>query len=171
MISQIVLLRHATRSAVLEFGASESSLNAVGLAQAEDLADLVKKGAKIPPPTQLISSPKLRARQTLTPLSKSTGLKIEILDDLDERRDHESANAFDQRIRSIPEKFSKFLGPEGTLYLCTHLDVLEAAALLWPTNFSDRESTQSWSTLEYQVFKFQNGILESAQRGRIEPRL
>lgn len=167
MISQIVLMRHATRSAVLEFGAGESSLNAVGRTQAEDLADLVKMGGQLPAPSRLFSSPKLRARQTLEPLSKATGLQLEILADLDERRDNESAKAFEDRVRALPEKLPK----TGTLFLCTHLDVLEAAALSWPTDFSERESTQTWSTLEYQVFKVRSGaVLESALRGRIEPR-
>ena len=170
MISQIVLLRHATRSAVLEFvqntPGAESSLNAVGFAQAEDLADLVKLGGKLPAPTRLLASPKLRARQTFEPLSKSTGLAIEILDDLDERRDSESLKRFEDRVRSIP---TQIVGG-GVVYMCTHLDVLEAAALLWPTDFSERESAHPWSTLEYQVFKLKNGFFESGTRGRIEPR-
>lgn len=173
IVSTIVLMRHATRSAGLDFGsvksgdaAGESPLNAVGLAQAEDLADLVRSKGKLPAPTRLFSSPKLRARQTLEPLSKTTGLALEILEDLDERRDREALKDFTERVRGIPS----LLKGGGTIYLCTHLDVLEAAALAWPTDFSEHESTKSWSTLEYQVFKVKNGFLESGARGRIEPR-
>lgn len=164
MISQIVLMRHATRAAVLEFGNSESSLNAVGLAQAEKLADAVKLAGKLPAPTRLLCSPKLRARQTLEPLSKASGLKIEIVTDLDERREHESLKTFEERIRKLAES----LPQNETVYVCTHLDVLEVAAALWPTNFSERESAQTWSTLEFQVFKIRGGLFEAGARGRIE---
>jgi phosphohistidine phosphatase SixA len=172
MFSQIVLLRHATRSAVLDFSESiaggGSSLNATGLGQAEDFAQIVKKGGGLPPPNCLFASPKLRARQTLQPLSKATGIALEILDALDERRDSESLKTFEERVRQIPTLLNG--EGQGTIYLCTHLDVLEAASALWPTNFTERESTNPWSTLEYQVFNVKNGVFESALRGRIEPR-
>ena len=165
----LVLLRHATRSSVLEFGSGESALNAVGLAQAEDLVSAVQVHGKPPPPTLLFISPKLRARQTLTPLSKAVHLELKIFDDLDERRETESLSTFERRVRAIFESV-KNLGANETVYLCSHLDVLEAACVLWPTDFSEREMVQAWSTLEYQVFKIQNGVLMSGLRGRVGPR-
>ncbi len=168
MISQIVLLRHATRSAVLDFATGgESPLNAVGLAQAQDLVDLVARKTTLPSPTRLVASPKLRARQTLEPLSQALKIALEIDENLDERRDNESSKTFEDRIRKLSDKYVHNSG--ATIFLCTHLDVLEAAALSWPTTFSERESSMPWSTLEYQVFKVNNGLLESGARGRIEP--
>jgi phosphohistidine phosphatase SixA len=173
----LVLLRHATRSSVLEFGSGEPALNSVGLAQAEDLVGVVQTLGKLPPPTLLYASPKLRARQTLTPLSKALHLDLKIFDLLDERRETESLSAFERRVRLIFETFqtqnshqSSNQDSQATVYLCSHLDVLEAACLLWPTDFSEHEMALSWSTLEYQVFKIQNGILSSGLRGRVAPR-
>jgi broad specificity phosphatase PhoE len=165
----LVLLRHATRSSVLEFGSTESSLNVTGLAQASDLIQHVQPQGELPSPSTLFSSPKLRARQTLEPLSQALPLKIHILSDLDERRENESLSKFERRVRDVID-FTLTLPDPETVYLCTHLDVLEAAALLWPTNFTERESATPWSTLEYQVFKRVDGILQSGLRGRVEPR-
>ena len=168
IVLQIVLLRHATRSAALD----DSPLNIIGLAQAKDFADFVQRGEKLPPPTRLLVSPKLRARQTLGPLSYATGLELETLDALDERRERESAESFEERVLSIISHLATACGQtqQEAIYLCTHLDVLEAAALLWPTDFSEHEGGLPWSTLEYQVFIFKDGVLEASDRGRIEPR-
>ncbi len=165
----LVLLRHATRSNVLEFGSGESALNPVGFAQAEDLVQAVKPHGQLPSPTLLYASPKLRARQTLTPLSKALHIDLKILEDLDERRETESLSAFESRVRMIFETVKNQDDIE-TVYLCSHLDVLEAASALWPTDLSDREMAQTWQTVEYQLFKIQNGILSSGLRGRVAPR-
>jgi phosphohistidine phosphatase SixA len=165
--AQVVLLRHATRSAVLEFGSGESSLNAIGLAQAEDFADAVRAAGKLPRPDRLLTSPKQRARQTLEPLSKALALPLIVEAALDERRDNESLEAFEKRVREI---FESIRSHRGVSYLCTHLDVLEAASLLWPTDFSAREQSLPWSTLEYQIFDLRDGVLRASSRNRIEPR-
>lgn len=160
----IVLLRHATRSAFLEFGQSESSLNDVGRRQAEALVAHVQPHGRLPVPTQIFSSPKLRARQTVEPLSKALKLPVTIMPDLDERGDTESAAHFEQRLRALP---SKLIGE--TIFLCTHLDVLEAASILWPTTMTPQQQAQAWSTLEYQEFTANEGVLEPKTRGRVSP--
>lgn len=169
----LVLLRHATRSPVPETGqgsgANEYPLNSVGLTQAEDLVGAVEQLGKLPPPTLIFSSPKLRARQTMTPLSKAFEVEIKIFDDLDERLDSESLSSFEKRVRGAYDILKSHAANE-TVYFCTHLDVLETASALWPTDFSEREMAQSWSTLEYQVFNYDNGLLKSGLRARIPPR-
>lgn len=164
---QIVLMRHATRSATFEFGQGESSLNAQGFAQAEELARQAQEQAlKFNRPTQLLCSPKLRARQTLKPLAETLGLKIQIREELDERRDTESLASFENRVREIATHLKS---ETGVVVVCTHLDVLEAAAALWPTDLSEREAARPWSTLEYQVFQVNDSLFEAAARARIEP--
>ena len=170
----LVLLRHATRSGFSLGSGDELPLNLVGLAQAEDLVTAVNTEHRLPPPTCLVSSPKLRARQTLLPLARACALELQIMNELDERRDSETQKAFGQRIRSVIDlirsSVKKPRALDETIYVCTHLDVLEAASLLWPTDFSDREAQASWSTLEYQIFEWNDDILYARSRSRIELR-
>ncbi len=170
----LVLLRHATRSGLAPSIGTEFPLNSVGLAQAEDFATEVESLKALPRPTCLVSSPKLRARQTLLPLARASSLEIKIMAELDERHDNETFNSFEQRIRGvidlIQKRFAKSKAPTDTIYVCSHLDVLEAAARLWPTDFSERESQATWSTLEYQIFDWRDDILKARTRSRIEPR-
>ena len=112
----LILLRHATRSAFSESG--ESILNADGHRQAADFVLKVRDGAA-PPPTRLVSSPRLRALQTLAPLSESTHLKTDIVEELDERHNHETQSAFEVRVRKsfdvIRETFAK--APGESIYV------------------------------------------------------
>lgn len=179
---KLVLLRHATRSALdLEAGpAGESPLNTIGLAQAEDLPNHVHPKGALPVPTKLIVSPKLRARQTLTPLSRETGLSLEVDPRLDERHSNESLQDFHSRVLSVFNEVQELaLSAQDqknerieneVYYLCSHLDWLEAALTLWDTNLSDREVSTSWSPLDYQVFRFRESALVSLHRGSVHPR-
>lgn len=171
---KLVLLRHATRSAMdLEAGpAGESPLNTIGLAQAEDLLNHVHPKGPIPAPTRLLVSPKLRAKQTLTPLSRETGLSLEIESRLDERNSNESLRDFNARVVQLFEDLcgSKAEASNEVLYLCSHLDWLEAACLLWPTNMSERESSMPFSPLDYLVFRLRDGLLNTVSRGSVHTR-
>lgn len=172
---KLVLLRHATRSAFdQELGpAGESPLNAIGLAQAEDLISHLAPKGVLPAPTRLLVSPKLRARQTLTPLARECALELEIDQRLDERKNAESLRDFNERVRAFFEVITEGAasGDKSVVYACTHFDWLEAAALLWPTNFSERESSASWSPLEYQIFRLTDeGLLNTVSRGHVAPR-
>lgn len=172
LIHQLVLLRHATRSSFSLGTASELPLNAVGFAQAEDLVNAVEARRALPRPTILIASPKLRARQTLEPLARALDLEIEVIDALDERRDDETQREFEARVREALASIRALFPADrsATVYACTHLDVLEAAALHWPSDFSERESRATWSTLEYQILDARDSVLKTRARGRIEPR-
>lgn len=174
---KLVLLRHATRSAFeMESGpAGESPLNAVGLAQAEDLLNHVSPKGPLPTPTRLFVSPKLRARQTLTPLARESGLRLEIESRLDERNSGESVRDLNTRIKSLFEDIatpnSKMkLEDSDVVFLCSHMDWLEAVTSLWPTNMSEREASSSWSPLEYQVFRLDKDVLTTVVRGQVQPR-
>lgn len=175
---KLVLLRHATRSALdFEMGpAGESPLSTIGLAQAEDLLNHVHPKGPLPAPTRLFASPKLRARQTLTPLSRESGLSLDIEPRLDERSSDESARDFHARVVDLFEDLRTQAATTNdeasneTVYLCSHLDWLEAALTLWDTNLSEREASVPWSPLDYQVFRFRDGILNSIRRGSVNPR-
>ncbi len=170
----LILLRHATRSGIVEFGVTETPLNPIGRAQAEDLVTAVETLKILPRPQALLSSPKLRARQTLAALATASSLEISVLDELDERHQSETQKAFEHRVRMSLEIIrTRFANakPDDAVYVCSHLDFLETAALVWPSDFSEREAQRPWSTLEYQIFDWQDGVLKSKKRGRIEPRV
>lgn len=169
---KLVLLRHATRSAFdMESGpAGESPLNAVGLAQAEDLLNHLSPKGPLPQPTRLFVSPKLRARQTLTPLARESAVKLEIETRLDERNSGESVRDFNDRIKDLFEDLNNTADESAVIYLCSHMDWLEAVTTLWPSNMSEREASMPWSPLEYQVFRLREGVLHTLARGHVSPR-
>ena len=162
---KIVLLRHATRSAV---GLGDTPLTLLGLAQAEELG---LKGAtardSLPKPTHVFASPKQRARQTLTPLSEKLGLPLKIDPRLDERHQNESHVEFTQRLREfLAEIESMQTSEEPAIYLCTHLDWLELAVTEISSDLTEIETAASWQTAEYRVFRVEDGLWQFKNRGR-----
>lgn len=171
---KLVLLRHATRAG-FSSGASggEIPLTAVGLAQAEDLIGYLTPKGPLPTPTRIMASPRLRARQTLTPLSKELAVELEIEPRLDERHSDESASAFQQRMKSLFDDLclKKSHTDQEVVYLCTHMDWLEAVSSAWPTDLSEREASTPWTPLEFQVFRLsEDHTLSAIYRGRVNPR-
>jgi broad specificity phosphatase PhoE len=163
---KLVIFRHASRS---PFGAGDS-LSSVGLAQAEDLAQ-----AKLPEPTHIFVSPKKRAQQTLAPLAQVTGLAPTIDRRLDERRQNESMPDFEARVRSFlaeMESLARNSSADTSLcaFACSHLDWLELAMILLPSDLSEREMSLSWATAEYKIFEFADGLWLSQACGVIPPR-
>jgi len=170
MIMKAVLFRHATRSLQ---GLGDAQLNAAGLRQAEDLASGLSPQGPLPLPTHLMCSPKRRARQTLAPLSARTQLPLIIDERLDERRQGESTREFENRVRSLTEEIlssnpqssnpQTFLetnneGRDPCVFLCSHLDWLETAMALVPSDMSDVEIAAPWTTAEFRVFRIEGGL-------------
>src|SRR5690606_8296302 len=87
---KMFLLRHGDRSA----GYGDVELSSEGQRQAKELASQ--------PALQkidvILSSPKLRTRQTVQPLADQLGLTVEIEGALDQRKSIETQNEFTQRV-------------------------------------------------------------------------
>lgn len=169
---KLILLRHATRSTGASFADADPPLNTIGRAQAEDFAGFPDQPQKkLPRPTQLITSPKLRAVETLAPLARALNLKAAVLTELDERQNDESSEAFQTRVKRAFELIKNRSAATDTIYVCSHLDFIEAAVAYWPTDLSTQQMGAAWSPLDYQVFEHdQKGLLKSLQRGRVERR-
>jgi broad specificity phosphatase PhoE len=171
---KLVLLRHATRSSH-EIG--DASLNVTGRQQAVELCTRLAPQGDLPVPTHLISSPKKRARQTLEPLADAVHEILKIDPRLDERSHAETVSEFEKRIRSVllelEQTHAKSNQPDGRetcVYICSHMDWLETALLLMPTDLSPQEASESWATTEYCVFKYQNGLWIKKHRGFVAPK-
>lgn len=167
---KIVLFRHATRSA---HGLGDSPLSAEGLAQAENLPSFLAPNGPLPKPTHLFCSPKQRARQTLAPLSQKENLELAIDPRLDERHQNESGLDFETRILDLLKDVEALseAHPEPCVYLCSHLDWLEAVLVLIPSDLSDLEIAGSWSTAEFRIFKIQAGVWTLKSGGGIPSRM
>lgn len=167
MTMKAVFFRHATRSVQ---GLGDAQLNAAGLRQAEELASGLSPQGPLPHPTHLMCSPKKRARQTLAPLSARTQLPLIIDERLDERRQNESTREFEDRVRSLTEEIlspetKTFLEEKNTtkgcdpcVFLCSHLDWLETAMALVPSDMSDAEIAAPWTTAEFRVFRIEGDL-------------
>jgi hypothetical protein len=171
-----VFLRHATRSA---HGLGDSQLNALGLRQAEELARSLKPQGPLPHPTHLMCSPKRRARETLAPLATLTQLPLIVDDRLDERHQNESARVFESRVRSLTGSVLTLGDPGGggsgdgggaCVYLCSHLDWLEAAMILLDSDMSETEIAAPWTTAEFRVFRVEDGLWRRQAGGAIAVR-
>ena len=168
---KVVILRHATRS---PSGMGDSPLNTFGLSQAQMLAhELLSPRGPLPHPTHLWASPKLRAQQTLAPLSQAVAIPLKTDARLDERHSGESSQDFVVRIRELIRDASNLPPtPETCLYFCTHLDWLEEVMPLLDSDMSELEISTPWSTAEYRVYQLDGApgsqIWKLKTRGRAE---
>ncbi len=161
-----VLLRHATRSAT---GLGDSSLNALGSNQAEALAQrCLAPHGPLPHPTHLLVSPKLRARETLQPLSETTRLHLKIDERLDERHQNETSAEFMARVRQFLAEVEQTPEKDSCVFICSHLDWLEAALITISSDMNEIESAASWMTAEFRIFKIEDGLWSLKNRGRAE---
>src|SRR5438552_3559168 len=111
----LVFLRHGIRQYTHEALSSEPSLSSLGQMQAWDMIGKVREDfasqpnkKNLPPPGRLLSSPKIRCQQTLTPMSKHFGLKLEVMDILDERHPHESEKVLRDRVQEFLIHIDKY---------------------------------------------------------------
>lgn len=167
---KVVILRHAARSA---HESGDSSLSAFGHLQAEALARAIAPQGDLPAPTRLICSPKKRTQQTLKPLADVSQLDLVIESRLDERNSNETAREFEARIGALIDELSRPRQPlkpgerEPCVYLCTHLDWLNTAAVLIPSDATPEQLDRNWGNCEYLVFRLNDGLWECIQGGLV----
>jgi len=154
---RVLMFRHAERE---NSGSSNPPLSARGLKQAQKLVEEIDLTI-LPRPTKLLSSPKLRARQTFQQIQDKLGVEIQIHPDLDERHNFESADLFVRRI----QRFLSYLEQNpGVIFFVTHLDWIEEALRLIPSEADlTSEKFQSWlpaQSMEFEIhdrlWAFQN---------------
>lgn len=149
---RLVLFRHAEREST---GGANPTLTRRGIDQAEKILAAVKS-QRLPNPQQLMVSPRLRTQQSLGPLSLELKLPLQILPELDERQNAESAFQFTQRVQNFLQRCAQ---TQATLFMCTHLDWVEEA-LRWIPSDSDllQPLYQSWQPSQFMSFQVEGGL-------------
>lgn len=127
-LREIVIFRHAQKAS----WAADPDLSSEGLRQAREIVHLVQKGT-LPKPELLLSSPRRRAQQTLTPVQEHFQIPLLLRPALNERESSENAKRFEDRIKiflhqELPQERST------CIFLCTHLDWLEVFSWAAPLN-------------------------------------
>jgi broad specificity phosphatase PhoE len=160
---QIVLFRHAEKDLA---GGSNPPLSRRGLAQAQKLIELVKIKT-LPRPSKLLTSPRLRAQMTLSPLAETMDIDFQITPELDERIQGETSDQFSKRVQRFLRQIEN---QTGLIFLCSHLDWIEEA-LREIRSDQDllNERYASWPSCQYMSFQVQDRLwhLENFERIQI----
>lgn len=154
-------MRHAAR----EF--TDDRLSSSGLAQAARLPSVLTdalRDLKQSVPSALHCSPKKRTQATLLPLSTEHGSKIVIDDRLDEQKQGESIEVFEDRVKEFSDECLQWAEKpvaerESHVRLaCSHLDWLETTVLFLPSDENDFERSEPWLPMAIRVYVFDDGI-------------
>lgn len=99
-----------------------------GEAQARSLPLLVQSG-KLPSPTEIWVSPRIRTQQTMRELSLALQVPLQIRDELQERTEGESMQELKARTQQLSRELLTQEQSNKVVYLCSHYDWLEVALL------------------------------------------
>jgi phosphohistidine phosphatase SixA len=159
---KLVLFRHAEKANI---GSGNPPLSEKGLGQARGLWQLVNE-KKLEPPQKILSSPKLRARQTFEVLAKNLSLDIQVFDELDERQNSENSSLFIQRVRRSLENLQQM---NGCIYVCSHVDWIEEALIQIPCD-TDLNQAQymAWPPGQYMEFEIQHELWHFSKKGVLQ---
>lgn len=138
----LILLRHGDRNP----GFNDVSLSDKGLAQAQELAhksDFLKID-------KILCSPKMRARQTIEPLSHHLAQSVHISNDLDQMKQSETSHDFALRVQKVLSALPKT--SSETWLLCSHSDWLQQAVFLLASEKQNFAPYSFFSCAEYKVF-------------------
>ena len=149
---EIILFRHAKKG-FMPF--EDPSLSPQGLLQSRSLPDTVQN-LKLPEPTALWVSEKIRTHQTFQYLGECYKIPLTVKAELNLRMDRESATMFTQRVQAFIEQLSLSTGKtkeKSCIYLCTHYDWIETAMTLIPcdTNLNSFEFAH-WAPAQFIHF-------------------
>lgn len=152
---RVLLFRHAEKD---NFAASDPSLSSRGFKQAIKIGDLIRLGT-LPQPQRLLSSPKLRARQTFEKANEILGkdnLETQVLNELNERQASETMEQFERRVKQALHKIETL---SGTIFLVTHLDWIEEALVRIHSNVDLLSPQyQYWPPAQYMEFEIEDGL-------------
>lgn len=161
---QIFIFRHGEKENTFDL---DPDLTSRGLQQAKQLANLVR-GAKLPTPDVLITSPKVRTQRSFQELSKETQIKISTSDLLLERHNNESRTEFRKRVTDLLMSIQN--SEAQCVFICSHYDWALESMIVIP---SDRDLTSPefmhWHPLQFVGFRVQNGIFHFLKIGTCDP--
>ncbi|MFZ3231566.1 MAG: histidine phosphatase family protein [Pseudobdellovibrio sp.] len=162
----IVLFRHGQKG-LIPF--EDPHLTEDGFKQSEAIALMVLNG-KLPKPSKLWASEKIRTSQTFQALSKKFEILANIKPELNLRSDLETQKAFRERAESLINYLSNLASTTASenesIYLCSHYDWIEEAMLLIPSD-TDLTSSQfsHWGPAQFIHFNAKNNIWHFIKKG------
>lgn len=146
-IMKLILLRHGDRSP----GFSDVPLSAKGLEQAQALAD----NSPLLGANKIYCSPKRRALQTIEPLVKTSGISMEITNEVDQMRQIEAPSDFTRRISRFLDSLPRT--EEQTVIVCSHSDWLQQAVLLLANEDQVFAPYSFFGCAEFKIFQYESG--------------
>lgn len=145
---QVLIFRHAER---MHAHSDDPPLSQRGLMQANALPNLIEQN-QFPAPSKIICSPKVRAIQTMEPLSEKLKIPLQIQTDLNERQSSEHADVFSKRIKRFIDYIEK---QSGIIFLVSHLDWIEEALIHIPSDTNlNTAKYQTWppgQSIEFEI--------------------
>jgi len=107
-------------------------------------------------------SPKHRTHESVLPLATATSRATPpplVLTELDERRAHESAAEFENRVQHFLTRLDDELRlRQRAILICSHLDWLETAALFLSSDDTDLARGHAWTPGHSRHYQWQDGI-------------
>lgn len=151
---QFILLRHAEKSSDFE---NDPPLSLKGKGQAQNLIAIIDQ-KKLPIPTHLFCSPRVRTKETLSFASKKFNIKIESNPLLDLRLGNESSKDFRLRVQEFLVGFQldvfETAKEKKVVYLCTHQDWAEEFMSIIECSTDLKQSKyQNWTSGQYMYFE------------------
>jgi phosphohistidine phosphatase SixA len=158
----ILLFRHAEK---VHAATANPPLSQRGLHQAEKIADMISQGL-IPAPELLFSSPKIRALQTFSAISKQFNIEIRQVAELDERQSSETSGQFFTRVKSY---LAWLRSISQNAYVVTHLDWVEEALTLIPCDVDlQQEQYHVWGPAQFMHFEKQDDLWGLRRFGSVQ---
>jgi phosphohistidine phosphatase SixA len=159
--NQLILLRHAEKG-ITPF--EDPHLTPKGFQQAENLLNEVRH-QRLPTPTQLWASTKIRTTQTLQPTAQHFHLRTETTNLLNLRQSNESPSQFRERIEFFYKKMTlataENLTASSRHFVCTHYDwIEEAMTLINCDNDLNTFEFSHWAPAQYIVFEIPSSLSE-----------
>ena len=113
----LYLIRHAHRD--VSDRTLDNGLSLRGVAQAKKIEEWFTS-KEISLPSELVSSPRRRCQETLTPLSERSGLPLKIDPGTEEQRENEDSAQFGRRVLNWFQAWKK--SAEPVTLVCSHGD-------------------------------------------------
>ncbi|MFN8943671.1 MAG: SixA phosphatase family protein [Pseudobdellovibrionaceae bacterium] len=143
---QLYLIRHGEKTTALH---GDPALTNHGHAQAANLKEYLEK-RKLPLPTQILCSTKIRTQQTMEPLAKALNIEIQISENLEEKSSLESGLEFETRIEKVLESFKE----NQITCVCSHYDwVIVASQILLKQKFLHHGACHHWQPCQVVFFE------------------
>lgn len=161
----IVLFRHAQKG-LLPF--DDPHLSPEGFQQADNIATLVEQ-KKLPIPTELWVSEKIRTHQTFAVLGKNLAIPLNQKPELNLRNEFENQKSFFLKVKKLIQQIcvsSQKDSNSACLFLCTHYDWIEEALHIIPSDVDLSTFEFSlWGPAHHVHFKIKNGIWMVSRKG------